>query len=234
MAVSGLTVEDLVKRFGGIVAVDHVSFEIEEGSIFGIIGPNGAGKTTLFNLISGVYKPDSGRVRLDGERIDSKPPHEIAHMGLGRTFQISRPFGQMTVRENLRVANYDLPEDQREDRIDHVMEMLDLTHQEKTDASDLSGGQQTLLEIGRVLMLDPKIVLMDEPAAGVNPKLVDRIANLIEETSEERTYLLVEHDITLISRLCERVIVLDHGEKIADGPIDEIKNDPQVREAYLG
>jgi branched-chain amino acid transport system ATP-binding protein len=232
--MDSLTVDELVKTFGGIMAVDHVSFGVDEGSIIGIIGPNGAGKTTLFNLISGIYNPDSGQVRLSGDQIDSKPPHKVARMGLGRTFQISRPFGQMTVHENLRVANYNLPKDQREERIERVMDMLDLTYQEKTNASDLSGGQQTLLDIGRVLMLDPKIVLMDEPAAGVNPKLVDRIANLIEETSDERTYLLVEHDITLISRLCERVIVLNQGEKIADGPIDEIKNDDRVREAYLG
>lgn len=234
MAVSGLAVDGLVKTFGGIVAVDDVSFDIEEGSIIGVIGPNGAGKTTLFNLISGIYKPDRGQVKLNGERIDSKSPHEIARMGLGRTFQISRPFEQMTVRENLRVANYDLPKDEREERIERILKMLDLAHQEKTLGSNLSGGQQTLVEIGRVLMLDPALVLMDEPAAGVNPKLVDRIANLIEETSDERTYLLVEHDITLISRLCERVIVLDQGRKIADGPITEIKNDERVREAYLG
>lgn len=234
MAVSGLAVDGLVKTFGGIVAVDDVSFDVEEGSIIGVIGPNGAGKTTLFNLISGIYKPDRGQVKLNGERIDSKSPHEIARMGLGRTFQISRPFEQMTVRENLRVANYDLPKDEREERIERILKMLDLAHQEKTLGSNLSGGQQTLVEIGRVLMLDPALVLMDEPAAGVNPKLVDRIANLIEETSDERTYLLVEHDITLISRLCERVIVLDQGRKIADGPITEIKNDERVREAYLG
>lgn len=234
MATSGLAVDGLVKIFGGLTAIDDVSFDIEEGSIIGVVGPNGAGKTTLFNLISGVYKPDRGQVKLNGNRIDSKSPHEIAQMGLGRTFQISRPFEQMTVRENLRVANYDLSKDEREQRIDRILDMLDLAHQEKTLGSDLSGGQQTLVEIGRVLMLDPSLVLLDEPAAGVNPKLVDRIANLIEETSDERTYLLVEHDITLISRLCERVIVLNQGKKIADGAITEIKNDERVREAYLG
>lgn len=234
MATSGLAVDGLVKTFGGLTAIDDVSFDIEEGSIIGVVGPNGAGKTTLFNLISGVYKTDRGQVKLNGNRIDSKSPHEIAQMGLGRTFQISRPFKQMTVRENLRVANYDLSKDEREQRIDRILDMLDLAHQEKTLGSDLSGGQQTLVEIGRVLMLDPSLVLLDEPAAGVNPKLVDRIANLIEETSDERTYLLVEHDITLISRLCERIIVLNQGKKIADGPITEIKSDERVREAYLG
>lgn len=229
-----LETNNLVKRFGGITAVDNVSFELEEGPITGVIGPNGAGKTTLFNLLSGFYTPSNGSIKFKGEEIGQMKNHEIAKKGIGRTFQISRPFGDMTVRENLVVSNYDLPRDKRKQRINSIMSQLDLKHQADVLGKNLSGGQQTLLEIGRVLMLDPDLILLDEPAAGVNPKLVDDIANLITETSSERTYMIVEHDITLISRLCERVMVLNEGRLIADGPIDEIKSDPGVKKAYLG
>lgn len=229
-----LKAEGLVKRFGGIVAVDDVSFELDENVITGLIGPNGAGKTTLFNLLSGFYTPTKGTIELNGERIDGLESHEIAKRGIGRTFQISRPFGEMTVRENLVTSNYDLPREERDRRVQELLEMLALDHQSDVLGKNLSGGQQTLLEIGRVLMLDPDLILLDEPAAGVNPKLVDDIANLISETSDERTYMLVEHDITLISRLCERVMVLNEGRLIADGPIGEIKDDPAVKKAYLG
>jgi branched-chain amino acid transport system ATP-binding protein len=229
-----LDVEGLTKRFGGIVAVDDVSFTLPKGPVTGLIGPNGAGKTTLFNLISGFHAPTSGTITLNGERVEGKPMHEIARKGIARTFQISRPFGEMTVRENLMVSNYDLPATTRDQRIDEVLDTVELSHQAETLGSELSGGQQTLLEIGRVLMQDPDIVLLDEPAAGVNPKLVDRISDLITRTSDERTYMIVEHDITLVSRLCERVIVLNDGRIIADGPLDEIQNDAAVKEAYLG
>jgi len=229
-----LEVEGLTKRFGGIVAVDEVSFSLPEGPITGLIGPNGAGKTTLFNLVSGFHKPTSGRISLNGERIDGMSMHTITQKGIARTFQISRPFEEMTVRENMMVSNYDLPERERSNRIDEVLETVELSHQADTLGSDLSGGQQTLLEIGRVLMQDPDIVLLDEPAAGVNPKLVERISELITQTSDERTYVIVEHDITLVSRLCERIIVLNDGRIIADGSIEEIQTDDAVKEAYLG
>jgi branched-chain amino acid transport system ATP-binding protein len=229
-----LKAEGLVKRFGGIVAVDDVSFELEEHVITGVIGPNGAGKTTLFNLLSGLYSPTEGTIEFKGERIDGLESHQIAARGIGRTFQISRPFGEMTVRENLVTSNYDLPREERNRRVAETLDMLDLAHQADVLGKNLSGGQQTLLEIGRVLMLDPDLVLLDEPAAGVNPKLVDDIAELIADTSDERTYMIVEHDITLISRLCERVLVLNEGRLIADGPTAEIKDDPAVKKAYLG
>ena len=229
-----LKIEGLVKRFGGITAVDEVRFELSGNGITGVIGPNGAGKTTLFNLISGAYDPTEGAVRFNGERIDQLASHQIADRGIGRTFQISRPFGEMSVRENLVTANYDLPRAERRERIEEILDMLDLAHQSDVLGKNLSGGQQTLLEIGRVLMLDPDLVLLDEPAAGVNPKLVDDIADLITQTSDERLYMLVEHDITLISRLCERVLVLNEGRLIADDSIDAIKNDSRVKKAYLG
>ena len=229
-----LQIDRLVKRFGGITAVDEVSFELAGNGITGVIGPNGAGKTTLFNLISGAYNPTGGKIRFNGERIDQYASHQIADRGIGRTFQISRPFGEMSVQENLITANYDLPKATRRRRVEEVLAMLDLTHQADVLGKNLSGGQQTLLEIGRVLMFDPALVLLDEPAAGVNPKLVDDIANLITETSDERMYMIVEHDITLISRLCERVLVLNEGELIADDSIDVIKNDSRVKKAYLG
>lgn len=229
-----LEVDGLVKRFGGIVALDDVTFDLETGPITGVIGPNGAGKTTLFNLISGFYAPSAGSISLRGERIDGLRMHEIANRGIGRTFQITRPFGQMTVRENLVVSNYDLEPAERDRRVDEVLDVVELAHQEHTLARNLSGGQQTLLGLGRVLVRDVDLVLLDEPAAGVNPKLVDRIADLIETTSDERTYMIVEHDITLVSRLCERVLVLNEGRLIADGPIEEIKEDERVKHAYLG
>ena len=229
-----LEVDGLGKRFGGIVALDDVSFGIDAGPITGVIGPNGAGKTTLFNLISGFYVPSAGTITFRDERVEGLPMHEVANHGIGRTFQISRPFGEMTVRENLAVSNYDLPREERDRRIDEVLDVVELAHQAETVAKNLSGGQQTLLEFGRVLMRDVDLVLLDEPAAGVNPKLVDRLANLITETSGDRTYMIVEHDITLVSRLCDRVLVLNEGRLIADGPIDEIKEDERVKEAYLG
>jgi branched-chain amino acid transport system ATP-binding protein len=229
-----LDVENLTKRFGGIVALDEVSFELPRGPITGLIGPNGAGKTTLFHLVSGFHEPTAGTIRLDGERIDGRPMHETARRGVARTFQISRPFGEMTVRENLLVANYDLPPDERARRIDGVLETVELGHQADTLGGELSGGQQTLLDIGRVLMRDPKLVLLDEPAAGVNPALVDRIADLIERTSDDQTYMIVEHDITLVSRLCDRVIVLDEGRIIADGPLEQVRANDEVVKAYLG
>lgn len=229
-----LEVDGLTKRFGGIVAVDDVSFTLDDGPITGLIGPNGAGKTTLFNLISGFHEPTAGEITFNGERVDGKPMHKIARRGIARTFQVSRPFGEMTVRENLMVANYDLPAEERERRIQEVLDTVELSHQSETLGEDLSGGQQMLLELGRMLMQDPDLVLLDEPAAGVNPKLVDRITDLIERTSDERTYMIVEHDITLVSRLCERIIVLNEGQVIADGPLEEIQNDDAVMEAYLG
>jgi ABC-type branched-subunit amino acid transport system ATPase component len=229
-----LEVEGVTKRFGGIVAVDDISFEVDRGPITGVIGPNGAGKTTLFNLISGFYKPTRGTIQFNGEPIQGLSMSEIANRGVGRTFQIARPFGQMTVRENLVVSNYDLPQEERESRVNEVLNVVELSHQAETLAKNLSGGQQTLLELGRVLMLEPELVLLDEPAAGVNPKLVDRIATLIEKTHDERTYMIVEHDITLVSRLCDRVIVLNEGAIIADGHISEIQENEEVRKAYLG
>jgi branched-chain amino acid transport system ATP-binding protein len=229
-----LEIDNVTKRFGGIVAIDDVSVDIDAGPITGIIGPNGAGKTTLFNLIAGTYTPTAGSIRLHGEDVAGLPANEIAKRGIGRTFQIPRPFGEMTVEENLLVANYDLPAKERSARVDETLDLLDLTHQRDTEGGNLSGGQQTLLEIGRVLMLDPDLILLDEPAAGVNPKLVDRIASLIETSRGDRTFVIVEHDVTLISRLCDRVLVLNEGRLIADGDINEIKNDPEVRQAYLG
>jgi len=229
-----LDIEGLTKRFGGILAVDDVSFTLNEGPITGLIGPNGAGKTTLFDLISGSYEPTEGVIRFRGNEIQGQPMHEIARQGIARTFQISRPFEEMTVRENLLVANYDLPSDERRSRIEDILNTVELSHQADTLGGNLSGGQQTLLEIGRVLVRDPDLVLLDEPAAGVNPKLVDRIASLIESTNDERTYMIVEHDITLVSRLCDHVIVLNEGAVIADGSIDEIQNDEAVKKAYLG
>jgi branched-chain amino acid transport system ATP-binding protein len=232
-----LEVRGLRRTFGGLVAVDDLSFAVEDGEIAGLIGPNGSGKTTTFNLITGFLKPDGGEAVFDGRTITSKKPYEIATLGLGRTFQMTKPFGRLTVFENMLIPNTERGTytQEQEEYIWSILDELDLDHVADHDADELSGGQQKLLEIARVLMLDPELVLLDEPAAGVNPALMDDIIDRVKALNEGgATFLVVEHDMAVIDELCERVIVMDNGRKIASGTFDEVRTDEQVREAYLG
>ena len=247
-----LEVDGVVKRFGGLVAIDGVTFGVEEGSITGLIGPNGAGKSTLFNCITGVYTPDDGEVRLNGDPIHGLSPTAIARRGVGRTFQTPKTFRGMTVRENLAFAAEHQtgeralgalfrPGTVREEEadiqrtVDETLEFLQLDHLADDYGSALSGGQRKLLELGRVLMLDPEIILLDEPVAGVNPSLTeDLLARLRELNDRGRTILLIEHDMDVVMENCDRVVVMHNGQTLAVGPPAIVQEDERVVEAYLG
>lgn len=248
-----LVVQEVQKSFGGLKAVDDCTLQVQEGSITGLIGPNGAGKTTLFNLITGFCKPDGGQINFEGERIEGLSPDKIFHKKMFRTFQITREFEQMTVLENLmivppgqigeRVWNTWLRSKKvkeqemaiKEQAID-VLEFVELTRLKNEYAGTLSGGQKKLLELAKCLMAGPKMVLLDEPGAGVNPTLMKKLAGHIRKLCEEKgmTFFLIEHDMDLVTRLCNPIIVMSNGEKIAEGPSEEVKNDERVLEAYLG
>jgi branched-chain amino acid transport system ATP-binding protein len=248
-----ITVENLVKHFGGIHAVDNASLVIEPGSITGLIGPNGAGKTTLFNVIAGVYKPTSGRVLRDGDDITGLPPHELFNRGMLRTFQIAHEFSTLTVRENLMMV----PGNQSGERLvdawfrplqvrdqeaairakaDEVIEFLQIAQVADELAGNLSGGQKKLLELGRTMMVDAKIVFLDEVGAGVNRTLLNTIGDAILRLNRERgyTFCMIEHDMDFISRLCDPVIVMAEGSVLATGSAAEVKSNEAVIEAYLG
>ena len=248
-----ITVENLVKHFGGIHAVDNASLVIETGSITGLIGPNGAGKTTLFNVIAGVYKPTSGRVLLDGDDITGLPPHELFKRGMLRTFQIAHEFATLTIRENLMMV----PGNQSGERLvdawfrplqvrdqeaairakaDDVIEFLQIAQVADELAGNLSGGQKKLLELGRTMMVDAKIVFLDEVGAGVNRTLLNTIGDAILRLNRERgyTFCMIEHDMDFISRLCDPVVVMAEGSVLATGSAAEVKSNEAVIEAYLG
>jgi len=248
-----IVVENLHKHFGGIHAVDGASLTIETGSITGLIGPNGAGKTTLFNVIAGHYKPTSGRVLLDGQDITGLTPHELFGRGLLRTFQIAHEFSTLTVRENLMmvpprqsgeslVKAWTQPglvrreEDEIRAKADGVIEFLEITHVADELAGNLSGGQKKLLELGRTMMVDAKIVFLDEVGAGVNRTLLGTIGDAILRLNKERgyTFCMIEHDMEFISRLCDPVICMAEGTVLAQGTAEEVKNNEEVIEAYLG
>ena len=242
----------ITKRFGGVEALAGCTFAVGEGSITGLIGPNGAGKTTLFNVISGLLRADGGEIRLGDERLDHLPTHAIARRGVGRTFQIPRPLGRMTVLENVLVYAHGQagervgrvfasPRAVRDEerrlraRAHAILASMDLGPLADARAETLSGGQKKLLELARALMSDPRIILLDEPGAGVNPTLMRSLIATIRTLRDAgRTFVLIEHDMDLVTELCDPVIVMAQGKKLTEGPFADVRRDPTVLEAYLG
>ena len=248
-----LEVKDVEKSFGGLKAVDGCSLRVNEGSITGLIGPNGAGKTTLFNIITGHYRPDAGKILFQDQAIDGLPPHKIFQQKMYRTFQITREFSQMTVLENLmimpelqvgektwntwfRLSSVRDQEKRIKEKALDVLEFVEIANLKNEYAGSLSGGQKKLLEIARSMMAEPKMVLLDEPGAGVNPTLMKKLIANIETLCAEKgiTFLLIEHDMDLVMNLCDPIIVMSEGKKLAEGTSEEIKNNERVLEAYLG
>jgi branched-chain amino acid transport system ATP-binding protein len=249
-----LRVDGLVKRFGGVTAVDGATFEVEQGSLTGLIGPNGAGKSTTFNCITGVHEPTAGSVTFNGEDITGLEPYQIARKGLVRTFQIARELEEMTVLENLMLApkgqigesalravtpglrgDVITQETAIRERAWETLDFFEIDHLATEHAGNLSGGQRKLLEMARALMTDPEMVLLDEPLAGVNPTLEEKLLDRVHKLREDGyTFLLVEHDMDVIMNNCEHVIVMHQGSVLAEGTGDEIRNDDRVIEAYLG
>ncbi|MEK7709440.1 MAG: ABC transporter ATP-binding protein [candidate division NC10 bacterium] len=233
-ATAILEVRDVTKRFGGVTAVNRCSLALTPGKIYGLIGPNGSGKTTLFNCITGLDPRDAGEIRFKGERIDGLKPHQVARRGIGRTFQIIRVFPELTALENLLVVTREPFETARR-RAEELLRFVTLDRLQHEYAGNLSYGQQKLLEFIRVLMTDPELILLDEPAAGVNRTLLNELLAAITRLRDQgKTILIVEHDMKVVMGLCETVFVLDYGEKIAEGPPGVIQADERVIEAYFG
>jgi len=239
-----LEVSNLNKSFGGIHAVKDCSFAVERGSITSLIGPNGAGKTTSFNLINNVLRPDSGSVKFEGQEVTGRMPHKLTRLGIGRTFQVTRTLGDMTVLENMVVGSSNtglrsiLGSRMLEDEVQRALELLDfvgIAEYSYTNAEALSYGQRKLLEFSAVLMSEPQIVLLDEPAGGVNPSLLKRmVARIRELNGEGLTFFIVEHNMDLVMDISDSVIVMAHGEVLLHGTPDEVQNDQRVLNAYLG
>ncbi len=248
-----LRIENISKHFSGVQALDQCSFQVEAGSITGIIGPNGAGKTTLLNMIAGFLKPTAGSIILRDQDVTGFSPHRLVDRGLVRTFQIPQELGQMTVLENLMLV----PSGQQGENLltawlhwrkiarqeqliqqqaETVLDCLNLSHLRDELAQNISGGQKKLLEMGRTLMVRPQVILLDEPSAGVNRTLLRRLTEVIRQLNQEQgcTICLIEHDLDLVDRLCDRIIVLDQGKVLAAGTMAEIRQHPQVQKAYLG
>jgi branched-chain amino acid transport system ATP-binding protein len=228
----------LSKHFGGIAANEAVDFVVSEGDLIGLIGPNGSGKTTLINILSGHLEPDSGEVAVRGRRMNGRPAHRFAALGVARSFQVSQLFGRMTVLENLLVPGLTRRRSTRHavtQRAREYLDFLHLSHIENLDAKNLSGGQQKLLELGRCLMLEPVVVFLDEPFAGVHPQLRDELIQRIQELHRQgRTFVVVDHDMESILRLSRRLVVMDRGSKIADGAPAVVQADQAVLAAYAG
>lgn len=248
-----LKIENVTKDFSGIKAVDRCSFEVEPGSITGIIGPNGAGKTTLFNIIAGFVKPTTGRIFLHDKEVTGLPPHRLFRHGLVRTFQIPREFARMSVLENLMLVPPNQlgenvvtawfrwqqvlrQEKEMRQRAESVLEWLHLSHLRDELAQNLSGGQKKLLELGRTLMINPEVILLDEPGAGVNRTLLRQLTGTIQRLNTDYgcTICLIDHDLELVDRLCDRVVVMVQGSVLVEGTMAEVRRHPRVQAAYLG
>ncbi len=234
-----LDVNHVFKSFGGLQVLNDVTFQVRGPELIGLIGPNGAGKTTLTNILDGALKPSRGTVYLGGKRIDTLPPYGVARAGLGRTFQVTRAFRRMTVMENLMVPAMALHATARKQEVQEkamdVLEFLTIDHLTYEYGRALSGGQQKLLELGRLLMLDPQIIILDEPFAGVHPRLMEIIYQYIYRVNDEgKAIIIISHDMDTIFTLSKRLLVLNYGDLIADGDPDIVKNDPVVKAAYLG
>jgi len=247
-----LTLHGASRHFGGVKAVDDVSFTLARGTITGLIGPNGAGKSTLFNIVAGALKPSGGRIDFGARRIDGLPPHLIYRQGIARTFQIPRPFGAMSVLENAMLAplgqtgesfwntlfrprRVRAEERANRDKAREILAFLNLVHLADEPARNLSGGQLKLLELARALMSDPTLILLDEPGAGVNPTLLGQIMERIAELNARGiTFLIIEHNMDLVMRLCRPLVVMAGGRLLMEGEPEAVRNDPRVLDAYLG
>jgi branched-chain amino acid transport system ATP-binding protein len=252
MTADFLDVRALAKTFGGVRAVDDCSFSVAAGSITALIGPNGAGKTTVFNLISGMLRPDGGEIRFRGERVDGLPSHRVSGRGITRTFQIPRELERLTVLENvllygngqsgerLPAVLFARPRFWQQERhlvrrAEEILGLVQLAELSQEYAAHLSGGQKKLLELARVLMADPALVLLDEPGAGVNPALMTRLVDAIQADNRRgRTFLVIEHDMDLVTRLSHHVIVMSQGRRLAEGPFEQIRRNDEVLEHYFG
>ena len=248
-----LQISKINKSFGGLKVLNNLSFKIEKGSISGLIGPNGAGKTTLFNVINGSIKPDSGSVQLNNYELIGLQPHELFEIGVLRTFQIPHEFFSLTVLDNLLVVppnkigetffgqwffekKIKKIEEINVKKAQEILDILGLSHLEKEYAGNLSGGQKKLLELGRVMMVEPEIILLDEVGAGVNKTLLKKISNIIKKLNKEKkyTFIMIEHDLDFISKLCDTIIVMAEGQFLTQGNIQQIKSNQKVIDIYLG
>ena len=248
-----LSIKNLYKSFGGIQAINNVSFDVKQGSITALIGPNGAGKTTLFNVINGSIKPDAGEITLDNINITGHEPHQLFNLGILRTFQIAHEFSSLTVKDNLMMVppnqigesilqtwispqKIKIEENEISKKADEVMDFLQLKYLSNEYAGNLSGGQKKLLELGRTMMVDAKLVLLDEVGAGVNRTLLKDLGTAIEKLNKEKgyTFCMIEHDMDFIGRLCDPVIVMAEGSVLFEGSVEDAKKDERVIESYLG